>query len=138
MCRHFTPGHEPICKVYSYPTDPAQLDQSASQSRQEADDEGLPVEALEMLFMQGMPAWKRALDLAGATVGLVMLAPVFLLIAVRDETDFAGTQSSSAMASWARRSTICDVQVPLDDRRGGIAQAGFIGPERTGRARRSN
>ena len=79
--RHFTPGHEPLCKVYSYPTDPAQLDQSASQSRRELDDDNLPVESLELLFMQGMPAWKRALDLAGATVGLVLLAPVFLLIA---------------------------------------------------------
>lgn len=79
VCRHFAGGHEPRCKVYCYPTDPAQLDRSGSQLRREI-EEGSPVEALELLFMQGMPAWKRALDLAGAAVGLILLAPLFLLV----------------------------------------------------------
>ena len=66
--------------MYCYPTDPAQLDRSAAQSRQEFEQEQ-PAEALEMLFMQGMPAWKRAIDLVGATVGLILLAPLFVILA---------------------------------------------------------
>jgi lipopolysaccharide/colanic/teichoic acid biosynthesis glycosyltransferase len=40
-----------------------------------------PDAALEEFFVRPMPAWKRALDLVGATVGLVLLSPVLLLAA---------------------------------------------------------
>ena len=109
------------------------LDQSASQSRHELDDEGLPVEALELLFMQGMPTWKRALDFAGATVGLVMLAPVFLLIAGASKLTSPGPIFFGQWRQRAWRSTVCDVQVPLDDRRRRIAEGRLAGAERARR-----
>ena len=40
-----------------------------------------PDAALEELFVQPMPLWKRVLDLVGATFGLLILAPVLLAAA---------------------------------------------------------
>jgi lipopolysaccharide/colanic/teichoic acid biosynthesis glycosyltransferase len=36
----------------------------------------------DAIFKPPLPAWKRAFDVAGATAGLVLLSPLFLLIAV--------------------------------------------------------
>jgi lipopolysaccharide/colanic/teichoic acid biosynthesis glycosyltransferase len=36
----------------------------------------------EELFDHGMPPWKRAMDIAGAMLGLIVLAPVFLIVAI--------------------------------------------------------
>jgi lipopolysaccharide/colanic/teichoic acid biosynthesis glycosyltransferase len=65
--------------VYSYPSDADELDVAIPKRRQH--DEDRPVHALEMLFVQGLPLWKRAIDVIGAMVGLIVLAPVFLLLA---------------------------------------------------------
>ena len=56
------------------------MDRSAAQSRQGFEQEQ-PAEALEMLFTQGMPIWKRAIDLVGATAGLIVLVPLFVILA---------------------------------------------------------
>jgi lipopolysaccharide/colanic/teichoic acid biosynthesis glycosyltransferase len=38
-------------------------------------------ELLEQLFVQPMPIWKRTVDLLGASLGIVLLAPLFVLVA---------------------------------------------------------
>ena len=40
-----------------------------------------PVRALETLFMRRIPAWKRAIDIIGATTGLILLLPLFVVVA---------------------------------------------------------
>ena len=44
----------------------------------------------ELLFAKRLPVWKRALDIVGASVGLVLLWPVLLLAAVAIKLDSAG------------------------------------------------
>lgn len=42
----------------------------------------LQAEPLEILFLQRLPQWKRAIDLVGATIGLVVLSPLLILTAM--------------------------------------------------------
>jgi lipopolysaccharide/colanic/teichoic acid biosynthesis glycosyltransferase len=37
---------------------------------------------LRGLFLQPLPRWKRAIDIAGASLGLLLLAPIFLVVAL--------------------------------------------------------
>jgi lipopolysaccharide/colanic/teichoic acid biosynthesis glycosyltransferase len=71
---------KPVCRVYSYPT-----------VWWSGDDGGHPVSevgprqqvhAAESLLVQPLPAWKRAIDMLGASVGLILLSPVMLAVAV--------------------------------------------------------
>jgi lipopolysaccharide/colanic/teichoic acid biosynthesis glycosyltransferase len=39
-------------------------------------------EAMDPLFIERLPAWKRSLDVAGATFAIILLAPAILMIAV--------------------------------------------------------
>lgn len=41
-----------------------------------------PVQRMERLFARPLPLWKRALDIAGALLGLVLLAPIMVLAAM--------------------------------------------------------
>jgi len=43
-----------------------------------------PLPALELrpLFIHGIPAWKRAMDIAGAIVGLVLFSPIMFAVAI--------------------------------------------------------
>ncbi len=43
-------------------------------------DAGAP--GVEMLLMRELPWWKRAIDMAGAGIGLLMLAPIMTLVAI--------------------------------------------------------
>jgi lipopolysaccharide/colanic/teichoic acid biosynthesis glycosyltransferase len=67
----------PHCSVYSYPTQ--------SQDAFPTDDELQSVQAnsrvvkpLEQLLCQRMPVWKRTVDVAGASIGLLVLSPVLI------------------------------------------------------------
>jgi lipopolysaccharide/colanic/teichoic acid biosynthesis glycosyltransferase len=55
-----------------------------------AGDESQPVHALERLFIQSLPGWKRTIDIIGSLLGLVLMAPVFLLLALFINTGSPG------------------------------------------------
>ena len=69
----------PECHVYCYPT--------AWPADASGDGGSLPrmytesAESMEAFFVQPMPLWKRALDILGAGIGLLVLSPVFLVVA---------------------------------------------------------
>ena len=64
------------CEVFVYPTNfPLPVEPADGQAMQPA------TAPLEPLFVQPMPIWKRTIDLFGATLGLVLLAPLFAVVA---------------------------------------------------------
>lgn len=66
--------------IYSYPSDWLIADgEEKSKSEQEPDQEN--AHPAELLFLERLPVWKRALDIVGASVALVLLSPFFLLVA---------------------------------------------------------
>jgi lipopolysaccharide/colanic/teichoic acid biosynthesis glycosyltransferase len=70
----------PTCTVYAYPPDsdkgpPGQNGISSLGPR-------TPAKALESLLLLATPVWKRSIDLVGASIGLVLLLPLFGLIAL--------------------------------------------------------
>jgi lipopolysaccharide/colanic/teichoic acid biosynthesis glycosyltransferase len=72
----------PICTVYAYALDARQGGEGTPQAPDsEQDPVGKRTLGLELLFMQPLPAWKRALDVAGAVLGLLGLLPVFGVLA---------------------------------------------------------
>ncbi len=75
------PAPLPIILIYSYPS--TARPERLSETR--AEDDHAPSDAvasLEALFLQAMPPWKRALDVASTLVGLIVLSPLFLVIAM--------------------------------------------------------
>ncbi|MGO8752228.1 MAG: sugar transferase [Thermoguttaceae bacterium] len=79
----------PDRKVYVYPSDPP------SAAGCDGDLEGSPgdkepLAPMEFLFVRRQPMWKRALDMGGAGVGLLILTPVFLAAAMATKLDSAG------------------------------------------------
>lgn len=82
-CLSFSSEHlPPVCEVYVYPTDHAErLLESIDANREEASPER-PSQSLELLFAQPLPRWKRGLDIVGASLGLVGLAPLLAVVGV--------------------------------------------------------
>jgi lipopolysaccharide/colanic/teichoic acid biosynthesis glycosyltransferase len=72
----------PECAVYRYPTDWPVEDLADEEGDYEETDDDRPVRAMESFFIRRMPVWKRAIDVAGAIVGLLFLSPLFAMIAV--------------------------------------------------------
>jgi lipopolysaccharide/colanic/teichoic acid biosynthesis glycosyltransferase len=64
-----------VCQIYSHPLP----DFSTEQRAATAEPAPAPLAAL---FAKRLPAWKRALDLLGAFIALVLLSPLLLLIAL--------------------------------------------------------
>jgi lipopolysaccharide/colanic/teichoic acid biosynthesis glycosyltransferase len=79
VCKTLPPAPEPLCRVYSYPSESDDLDVAIHDRRPTSEDR--PVHALEMLFVQAIPWWKRAIDIAGSALALLILSPLFLLVA---------------------------------------------------------
>ena len=81
----------PSCTVMCYPSNsPDQKDNARNGfkkvpkqngERQPHPDER-PVDAMEALFVAQTPSWKRLVDVGGASVGLILLSPLFLLTAL--------------------------------------------------------
>jgi len=94
----------PVCSVRHYPSSRGgNDDDSAGGSRRPADHRSVPSdspqllpasgeldEPLEALMVRRLPAWKRCLDVIGAGVGLLMLSPLFLLVAIAMKLTSAG------------------------------------------------
>ncbi len=74
----------PECRVSSYPSDwlPGRSgkEDRGERARLRARRK-LPAGLAEMLLVQAMPPWKRALDIAGAGLGLLLLWPLLLVVA---------------------------------------------------------
>jgi lipopolysaccharide/colanic/teichoic acid biosynthesis glycosyltransferase len=78
----------PLCTVYVYPHHGS--DPRGSRAEPLPQENGKPVEAMEPLFAQAVPLWKRSLDVAGALFGLLLLSPLLLIIAVAVKLDSPG------------------------------------------------
>jgi len=67
----------PACDAYCYPTEwpPEGILDDRNNDDQSIDKQ--PTQPLERLFLRPLPFWKRLLDVAGASFGLFMLAPLF-------------------------------------------------------------
>jgi lipopolysaccharide/colanic/teichoic acid biosynthesis glycosyltransferase len=72
----------PSCRVYSYPSRWCAEDEAPREQPRRLADTGQVVYALESLFARPLPLWKRALDIAGAGLGLVLLAPLLGVVAL--------------------------------------------------------
>lgn len=83
----------PACHVYVYPVRAPQaaVAQAAVAHNdkalpQESDDDAVPAEtparAMESLFLNPMPVWKRMIDIAGALAGLTLLSPLYAAAAI--------------------------------------------------------
>jgi len=80
LCDFFPVGSaRPSCEVYVYPDESVstrgEQESPVGQSKEEAGD------SVEALFAQPTPMLKRAVDVVGAVVGLLMTAPLMLIVA---------------------------------------------------------
>ena len=83
VCLAFPAGVPlPECRVYRYPSDWLSADEDRAGAFAELPADEKPVHAMEPLFAQETPIWKRSLDLIGASAGLIALAPLLALVAV--------------------------------------------------------
>ncbi len=72
---------QPDCQVYGYPAGPSRPETDpdhSSAADDSADDRG--TRQIEELFVQPLPLGKRALDVAGAMVGLAAAAPLLAFV----------------------------------------------------------
>jgi lipopolysaccharide/colanic/teichoic acid biosynthesis glycosyltransferase len=78
VCSVYPLGHDrPNCEVYVYPDDHSHRHEGAAGA--EHDQTGAAPFSIDVLLAQATPVWKRAIDIAGACVGLVAAAPLLLL-----------------------------------------------------------
>ncbi len=82
VCRRLPQdGPIPQCKAYFYPSDQLPGEEElADEDRDDVEGDRLaaPVEAF---LTEPSPVWKRLLDVVGATLGLVLLSPLFAIVA---------------------------------------------------------
>lgn len=72
----------PQCKVYCYPSDwfLGDGDQWEDKASDVPADEGT-TKAMEPLFFQSLPVWKRVIDILGSSLFLLLHSPILLLLA---------------------------------------------------------
>jgi len=81
ICLAFsTDEHPPLCMVYQYPSEPGTEDEMPLRAEEPAFDR--PVVGLQVFFARPMPLWKRCLDATGAGLGLLLLSPLMVLVAL--------------------------------------------------------
>ncbi|MGO9111417.1 MAG: sugar transferase [Thermoguttaceae bacterium] len=71
----------PQCKVYCYPSDWFQGDGNRLGDLASAPAEEGTTEAMEPLFFQRLPPWKRAVDILGSSLFLLIHSPLLLFVA---------------------------------------------------------
>ena len=69
------------CEVYYYPSD-VTPDQRVLGDAVRLPADRKPIHPMEILFVQRLPAWKRCLDVTGALIGMIVLAPLFAAVAI--------------------------------------------------------
>ena len=72
----------PLCSIYCYPSNWYLGETSQSPVDVEDRTSDRRVHALEMLFLQPMPWWKRTVDVLGSGIGLLMLLPLLAVVAL--------------------------------------------------------
>jgi lipopolysaccharide/colanic/teichoic acid biosynthesis glycosyltransferase len=70
----------PQCQVYYYPSDTLPDERPPEGLVDTNHPREHSTSAMEPLFIQPLPGWKRGMDLVGATVGLIGLSPLLLLV----------------------------------------------------------
>lgn len=72
----------PLCKVYVYPNSGRLEEESFPSTAEDLLEGDRQSESLEPLLAQGLPPWKRAIDVAGALIGIVLLWPLLAAVAL--------------------------------------------------------
>jgi hypothetical protein len=70
------------CAIYVYPPDGTTREYVVVGGQAVRQAPGRPTEAVEPLFQQALPLWKRAVDVVGAALGLLLLSPLFAAVAL--------------------------------------------------------
>ena len=71
-----------ICTVYSYPSPGINSNVHGEASKEHQSPSEHSVERLDILFARPIPIWKRLVDFFGALLLMILLSPLFLLIAL--------------------------------------------------------
>lgn len=86
VCNVYPVGHDrPDCEVYTYPENPPSGRDRVLEDEQETVDvaaEETATNSIESLLSQPTPAWKRAIDVLGAIVGLTLSVPVLVVAGI--------------------------------------------------------
>ena len=76
----------PMCQVFVHPTMPHDevtlSEQSVREQGQPAGDQEPIGQPMAMWFVQPSPRWKRALDIAGSSIGLLLASPILIVTAI--------------------------------------------------------
>jgi lipopolysaccharide/colanic/teichoic acid biosynthesis glycosyltransferase len=72
----------PDCAVYSYPSDWLDKQRDAKTESNAPTNRRRPIRAMESLFVRPLPMWKRVFDIVGASLGLLLLAPLLAIVAL--------------------------------------------------------
>jgi lipopolysaccharide/colanic/teichoic acid biosynthesis glycosyltransferase len=81
ICNCYPVGHDrPNCEVLIYPEEPA----TRRDSHPREDDEPKETKSLtvDLMLAQPTPNWKRAIDITGAIIGLVLSLPLLVVAAI--------------------------------------------------------
>ena len=82
ICGVYPVGHDrPNCEVFVYPEDPSARRDRKPQLDEEPAAESV-ADSIETLLAQPSPAWKRAIDVLGAMVGLALSLPLFVVAGI--------------------------------------------------------
>jgi lipopolysaccharide/colanic/teichoic acid biosynthesis glycosyltransferase len=71
----------PKCEVFAYPSDEQPEEVLVGEEAEQPEEDRIS-RPMHTLFVRPMPAWKRAIDVIGASVALVLAAPLLLAVAV--------------------------------------------------------
>ncbi len=77
-CLSFNP---PIPRIYSYPENWENANRNEN-APAEAGDQNSSSSENQVMFVNGLPVWKRVLDITGSLLGLMFLTPLFVLLAL--------------------------------------------------------
>jgi len=74
----------PSFKIYSYPTMWLQkgLFSLKKNIKSKRKDHSKFIEGVNQIFIKKIPVWKRTIDIFGALIGIVILSPIFLFVAI--------------------------------------------------------
>lgn len=82
ICSVYPVGHDrPNCEVIVYPDEIGHRLEDGAEDEQPSVESGTP-NSIDALLAQATPRWKRTIDVIGASVGLLALAPVLLACAL--------------------------------------------------------
>ncbi|HYW79167.1 MAG TPA: sugar transferase [Thermoguttaceae bacterium] len=80
----------PECEVYSYPSNWSYDQDIEEQETPDSSTDDRRLSAMEPLFARPLPTWKRCMDVVAASLGLLLLLPLFLVVAVATRLSSSG------------------------------------------------